>query len=147
MHLEQVLRGIDLFEGLSEEQLAKVAQICMEKQYCSGQMIALEGAAGDELYIITQGFVEVLIGQRPNATARVVVSLGHGQIIGEMALLDQGPRSASVRATTDPTTLQVIRREDFEALCEQDHRIGYLVMRNLAVDLSFKLRHRNLIER
>jgi CRP/FNR family transcriptional regulator, cyclic AMP receptor protein len=147
MELANVLRSIDLFEGLDEEQIEKVAYICTEKWFNPGQIIAQEGSEGDELYVITEGFVEVLLGERPASAARVVVSLGVGQIIGEMALIDQGPRSASIRATSQPTVVQVIKRDNFETLCQQDTDIGYLVMRNLAADLSFKLRHRNLNDR
>ena len=147
MEFRQVLQGVDIFEGLSDEQLDKVALICAEKRFHKGQVITKEGTRGNELFIITEGFVEVIVGKRPVSQARVVVSLGIGQIIGEMALLDQGPRSATVRATTEPTVVQVIQRDGFEKLCEQDTKIGYIVMRNLAADLSFKLRHRNLNER
>lgn len=147
MELQKLLQGIDLFEGLSDDELAKVARICTEKRFSKGQIITQEGAEGDELYIITQGFVEIVLGGRSASAARVVVNLGEGQIIGEMALLDQGPRSATVRAASDPTVVQAIPRQDFDNLCQEDTRLGYIVMRNLAADLSFKLRHRNLVER
>jgi CRP/FNR family transcriptional regulator, cyclic AMP receptor protein len=147
MDLINILQGVDLFEGLEESELAKVAEICTEKKYSPGQLIAREGEIGYELFIISEGFVEVLLGERHNSPARVVVSMGAGQLIGEMALLDQGPRSATLRATSTPTILQVIPHQDFEALCEQDTKIGYLVMRNLAAELSFKLRLRNLNDR
>lgn len=147
MEFKQVLQGVDLFEGLMADDLDKVAKICSEKRFRSGEIIAREGETGDELFIITEGFVEILLGEKLMTTPRVVVSLGSGQIIGEMALLDQGPRSASARATSDPTVVQMIQREDFEGLCQQNTNIGYIVMRNLAADLSFKLRHRNLNER
>jgi CRP-like cAMP-binding protein len=61
-----------------------------------------------------------------------------------MALIDRGERSATIRALEDGTELFVIPREDFWTLCDADHHIGYIVMRNIAFDLSFKLRHRNL---
>jgi len=146
MALEKVLQGADIFEGLTNEELIKVSAICKEKVFNKNEIIAKQGDIGNELFIITQGFVEVILGERPGTSARVVVSLGSGQIIGEMALLDQGPRSATVRATSDPTLVQVINRKSFEELCQQNSNIGYIVMRNLAVDLSFKLRHRNLSE-
>ena len=129
------------------DELTKVAALCTEQSFSKDEIIARQGEIGNELFIITEGFVEVVLGERPTASARVVVSLGGGQIIGEMALLDQGPRSASVRASNSPTVVQVIQRQDFEELCQQDTHIGYIVMRNLAADLSFKLRHRNLSER
>lgn len=147
MDLKQILQSVDLFEGLTDQELDQVTKICIEKRFAPGEMITKEGAAGSELYVITEGFVEIMLGERPAASARVVVSLGPGQIIGEMALVDQGPRSASVRATSKPTVVQAIQRTDLEALCQQETRIGYVIMRNLAADLSFKMRHRNLLER
>ena len=147
MELKQILKGVDLFEGISDKKLEKVVEICNEKRFRKDQIIAKEGEVGDELFIITEGFVEILIGNRQRSDPRLVVSLGAGQIIGEMSLLDQGPRSASMRASSDVTVLQVISRQDLENLCQQDTDIGYNIMRNLAVDLSFKIRHRNLNER
>jgi len=147
MELTRVLQSIDLFEGLNSVELEQIAAICTERQYEKNEIIVNQGESGNELYVITAGFAEVELGDKPKGSARVVVSLGSGQVIGEMALLDQGPRSASIRATGDPTRVQVIEREAFENLCNNNNHIGYIVMRNLAVDLSFKLRHRNLSER
>jgi CRP/FNR family cyclic AMP-dependent transcriptional regulator len=147
MDLTHVLQSVDVFEGLSAQEIELVARICREQRFAKGQIITREGERGDEMYIITEGFVEVLLGEKPSSSARVVVSLGSGQVLGEMALLDQGPRSASLKATSDPTVLQVIQREHFEQLCQENTHIGYIVMRNLAADLSFKLRHRNLNQR
>ena len=64
-----------------------------------------------------------------------------------MALVDRGPRSATVRCVTEAAVVNVIGREVFERLCQSDHHIGMLVYRNLAADLSFKLRHRHLARR
>lgn len=147
MDLKQILRSVDLFEGLTEDEVDQVSKICVERRFSPGELITQEGAAGAELFIITEGFVEILLGERQTISARVVVSLGPGQIIGEMALVDQGPRSATVRATSDPTVVQTIQRADLDALCQEQTRIGYVIMRNLAADLSFKMRHRNLLER
>lgn len=147
MELEQALRSVELLEGLTESEIKKVAEICTERQYPRGEKIIKQGEWGDEMYIITQGFVEVSLDETKQAPPKVVVNLGPGQITGEMALLDQGPRSATVKALSEPTIVQVIKREGFETLCQEDANIGYKVMRNLAMDLSFKLRHRNIIER
>jgi CRP-like cAMP-binding protein len=147
MDLKHILRSVDLFEGLSEQELDQVAAICIERRFNPGDLITKEGETGSEMFVITDGFVEILLGERPATSARVVVSLGPGQIIGEMALVDQGPRSATVRATSKPTVVQAIQRADLEALCQRETHIGYVIMRNLAADLSFKIRHRNLLER
>ncbi len=147
MDVYQLLEEVDLFAGLLEDELQLVAEICHERQFKGGELLAAEGQQGDRMYVITEGFVEVLLESPPDRQARVIINLGPGQLIGEMALLDQGPRSASIRAISDPTIVQAIERDDFEALCLENTHIGYIVMRNLAVDLSFKLRHRNLAER
>jgi len=63
-----------------------------------------------------------------------------------MALIDYGPRSETVRALKNDTLVEVINRDDFSEVCQSNASIGYIVMRNLAADLSFKLRHRNLMD-
>ena len=147
MDVSQLLKEVDLFAGLEEDELRLVAGICHEREFKGGELLAAEGQHGDLMFVITEGFVEVLLENAPDRQTRVIINLGPGQLIGEMALLDQGPRSATVRAISDPTIVQAIHRDDFEALCQRNTHIGYVVMRNLAVDLSFKLRHRNLAER
>lgn len=141
--LKEILRGVELFEGLSDDDLEQVASLCQEREIERGELLVKEGDTGDELFIITNGFVEVLL----ETPRRVVVNLGRGQITGEMALVDGGPRSATLRAISEPTIVQVIHRSDFDKLCNNNTRLGYIVFRNLAADLSFKLRHRNLSER
>ncbi len=137
-----ILRGVELFEGLSDEDLEQVVGLCQERHLSRGELLVKEGDLGEELFIITDGFVEVIL----ETPRRVVVNLGTGQLTGEMALVDGGPRSASLRAISDPTIVQVINKSDFETLCDNNTRLGYVVYRNIAADLSFKLRHRNLSE-
>jgi CRP-like cAMP-binding protein len=76
-----------------------------------------------------------------------VVNLGRGQIFGEMSLVDRGPRSASVRAAQDHTIVHSVEGDNFSTLCGRNLHVGYVVMRNMAADLSFKLRHRHLTGR
>ncbi len=147
MGLETLLKSVELFNGLGENELGSVERICHELHLGAGEVVARQGEIGDELYIIAAGFVEVVLETDPPTLEKVVVQLGPGQIIGEMGLLDHGPRSATIRTVSDPTILQTIRRQDLESLCDQDQHIGYLIMRNLALDIAFKLRHRNAIIR
>ena len=141
MSVVDLLKRSALFTGLSDDELASVAKICTRQEHPAGGVIIKQGDTGDEMYIIEQGQVEIVVmGTRPETP---VVVLGNGQVFGEMSLLDFGFRSATARAAV-PTMVQVIREDAFSSLCEQDHHIGFVVMRNLAADLSFKLRHRNL---
>ncbi len=145
MNVIDALRGVELFDGLTADELKAVAALCEERRLNRGDVLIQQGQPGLELYIVTEGFVEV-VRQSDGEDQRVVVQLGPGQIVGEMALVDQGPRSATVRALNTPTVVQVIPKEAFDALCEQNTAIGYKVMRNMAADLSFRIRHRNLSE-
>ncbi len=145
------LKRVEILIGLTDEQLTRVASICQLKEYKANEIIVKERDPSSEMFIIHSGSAEVdLAGTRITAETlaaqgpRAVISLGQGQLFGEMSLIDMGLRSATVRCTADGTELLVIRRDDFIQLCERDTDIGYKVMRNLAADLSFKLRHRNL---
>src|SRR5690606_36728370 len=128
---------------LDEAELAELVAIISECQVAPGDLVVKQNTTGDEVYIILEGTVEVFVeGLHEEHT---LVLLGTGQVVGEMALLDQGYRSASVRAThTLSCRLAVLRGPDYRALCERNHQIGYIVMPNLASDVAFKLPHRNL---
>jgi CRP-like cAMP-binding protein len=143
-----VLSSVELFEGVTEVELKAVAEICHERVFKAGDIITQQGLPGDELFVIHEGFVEVLRSEDPSdPSPKAVVNLGRGQIVGEMALVDRGPRSATVRAVSDETVVQVIHRDDFDRLCEENLHMGFTVMRNIAADLSFKVRHRHLSSR
>ena len=139
-----LLKRVQLFANLTSEELAAVADICTAVPIASQEVIIHQNTTGTEMYIIAAGSVEVFIQGVDNARSLVV--LGRGQVIGEMALIDQGYRSASVKATREGATLYLIERSRFYELCDQNNHIGFFVMRNLAIDIAFKLRHRNLAE-
>lgn len=135
-----ILRAIHLFRGLEADQISQVQQIITTENYTTGDVIFEQGSPGDKMYIIGAGLVVVQVAGLKGNTQ---LYLGIGQIVGEMALVDQGTRSATVIAANPQTTVYGIRGEDFEYLCAHDTHIGYVMMRNLAQDLSFKLRHQN----
>lgn len=148
MKLPEMLAQVELFEGLDQSELEVIAEICDERNLVAGDVVTQQGAPGNELYVIWDGMVEVVHEEAPQDPApRAVVNLGQGQLFGEMALVDLGPRSATVRVVSDNATLQAIDRESFDRVCQEYHHLGYVVMRNMAADLSFKLRHQHLIGR
>lgn len=144
MVLLNIMRNIDLFEGLTDSELEDIAAICKAKHLKKGDILVEEGKRGESFFIITEGAVEVVIDSTFDTSRRAVLNLGAGQLIGEMSLLEQGPRSATVVAIEEPTKVQAIRYDDFHQLCEHNTRIGYITMRNMAANISFKLRHFNL---
>ena len=143
------LRRAEIFAGLSDDELLRVANLCNGVRVPAGRAVFNEGDGGEELYIIHEGSVRVLINTRkPDGTfaPSTINMLYTGQCFGEMILLNSAMRSASVVAA-EPTMLIVIREPDFRALCEANPRIGYVVIRNLAQDLAYKLRSSNLLLR
>ena len=139
-----LLKRVSIFSGLSDEQLVRIASLCREETHDKGDVIVREKEPSNELYVIQEGAAEVMLGSPSMAGPTPIVHLGKGQIFGEVALVDRGLRSATVTAMADGTELYAISRDDFIRLCDEDTRIGYIVMGNIAADLSFKLRHYNL---
>ena len=144
MSISTLLRRVQLFADLNQSELDQLAAICTPLDVQNREVIIQQNTTGTEMYIVAKGEVEVYIQGLNNA--RSLVLLGEGQVVGEMALIDQGYRSASVRATKNGASLYKIERDAFYKLCNANTQIGFLVMRNLAIDIAFKLRHRNLAE-
>lgn len=142
MTLNDLFKKVHLFSGLDAGDLEQLAAIAVRGEAAPGQIIIRQNTTGTKMYIIASGSVQVFV--EGFADERPLVVLGRGQVVGEMALVDHGYRSASVRVTEEGCTYYVIEREDMEALCSENERVGYAIMRNLASDLAFKLRHRNL---
>jgi len=147
-----ILREVDIFQDLSEGQVERIAQICEERVCQIGAVIFEENTASDELYIIADGRVDIqvdpsILGIPSQAGPTTITTLRRGQVFGEVALVDQGLRSASARCAANNTKLLVINRDDLIALCDQDFQMGYVLMRNIAADLSFKIRSADLMIR
>ena len=109
------LRSIELFGGLNDADLARLASNTTEIEIAPGDELFCEGDVGDDAYIIASGEVEIL-KRRGDTNTRIAVS-GAGDLVGEMALLANEPRNASARAITD-VTLVVIPHATFNHLIE-----------------------------
>jgi CRP-like cAMP-binding protein len=145
--IKSSLNQFELFSGLSKEAIDKLAPLCHSQIYESNQIIIERDSPPDNFYLIQEGMVKIIIStaeETEDSSGNVVVNLSQGQSFGEMGLVDSGTRSATVQ-TTAVTRLLVINCNLFNELCEKDTHLGYQVMRNIAADLSFKLRNRNFI--
>jgi CRP-like cAMP-binding protein len=142
VELNKLLRSVAMFAGLTDEEFSQLAGLFQLRQLADGEILFQQGETGDSLCLIQQGFVEIVTEN--DGQEKTLVNLGPGQSVGEMALIDRGARSATVRAATSDTIVAVVSRDSFEKLCEQNTSIGYKVMRNIAADLSFRIRHRSM---
>ena len=121
------LRDADIFYNLSPDQLDRIAAICTEVSLSQGTVLFEENSPGDELYLISRGAVDILVD----------------------------PAMLGLETDINPTTVAtlrigrrlLIRRDDLIRLCEEDYKLGYMIMRNIAADLAFKIRGTDLMVR
>lgn len=145
--LANFLKQADIFYQFTSAQLETVAGLCQERCYESGETVVEEGASSKEIYIITQGEVDILVNPamvgKPYFSQDLVTiaTLRRGQSFGEVALVDEGLRSATIRAALKDTRLQIISRDKLVQLCETNPQLGYRLMYNLAADLAMKIRN------
>jgi CRP-like cAMP-binding protein len=152
MDRANILKQTDIFYDLTATQLEMIASICQERNLRSGEVLFQENTPGNELYAIVRGEVEILLDPSlvGGATARkgagpvTIATLREGQTFGEIALVDQGLRSASARGAADNTKLLMISRQKLLTLCESYPELGYRIMRNMAADMAFKIRNSDL---
>jgi len=114
---EEILKAIPLFEGLSDDEIALLADRCSERRVANGERIFHEGDAADGLYVVETGAVSIVrdtVGQPVQRLAR----LGPGGYFGEMGLLDNGVRTATAVASEASTLIQV-RKQDLIGLLQQ----------------------------
>lgn len=137
-----ILHTADLFAGLSEAQLAALAMVGQVSVFHRGDVILREGEQSTSVYVVLKGQVEVVSELTENTTSLII--LGAGQSFGEMSLLDAGPRSATIRCLSPEASLLTFSRNDLLTFWEQESRVGYKMLFNIARDLAFKLRIRNL---
>jgi CRP/FNR family cyclic AMP-dependent transcriptional regulator len=145
------LKQSDIFYQFTPTQLELVANLCQEVVFQAGEIIFKENSSSQELYIITEGEVEIsinpaLIGtsDKNKHTDATIATLRRGQSFGEIALVDEGLRSASACAAQKETRLLVISRDKLMMLCETYPQLGYRLMYNLSADLAMKIRNTDL---
>ncbi|HCF58510.1 MAG TPA: cyclic nucleotide-binding domain-containing protein [Myxococcales bacterium] len=136
-----ILKRIPLFEGLNSTQLAKVAGITVERVCRKGEKIFAEGDAGYEFFVIVEGRVRIS-KHVPGIGEEALAILEPGSYFGEMALVDDTPRSADAIAHTD-CLLRVIKRDELDGLMFTDKDIAYTLLWTFVRTLAVRLRETN----
>lgn len=136
------LRNAELFFEMTNAQLEKIAAICQEETYDPGAIVFQENDPGEAMYLIADGEVEIRLNPQViggTGDPKTVGTFRRGQSFGEMALIDEGNRSASAHCI-HTTKLIILKRDDILKLAEGDPALGYKLMHNMAVDLASKIR-------
>ena len=125
-----VLQKVPLFSQLAPVELQRVVEVVRERAYPKNSVILFEDDPGDALYVVAEGQVKVvLIGE--DGREVILSVLGSGEFFGEMALIDDEPRSAHVIAMED-SNLLVLRREEFQGILRQSPGIAVALLRELS---------------
>jgi CRP-like cAMP-binding protein len=105
----ELLRHASLFSACTEDELARIAALATPRDASAGDLLCTEGAPGDEFFVVVEGTAEVSVG------GDKVGDVEAGAFFGEMALIDGGERTATIRAST-PMQLLVLNRDDFNTM-------------------------------
>jgi len=121
----ELLRQVPLFADCSKQELREISLVADEIDLPAGYVLTREGASGQELVVIVEGKADV------TRRGRKVNSVSSGDFIGEIAIVTESPRTASVK-TTEPTFALVLTRRDFRALMKRVPSIQLKVLDSLA---------------
>jgi CRP-like cAMP-binding protein len=137
----ELLSKIGLFSSLQPTYLRRIATLGLEEDYAADALIFKEGAVGDKVYLIISGAVRIS-RTVPGMGEEALAVLKAGSHFGEMALIDDFPRSADARAH-EACRLFVIRKEDLEDLLFVDRDLAYDLLWSFVRTLSGRLRETN----
>ena len=139
--ITELLRNVSIFRDLDSGELARVAEVCREQSFVSGEYIFREGESGNRLYLIVEG--EVRISREvPGSGEEALAVLKAGSLFGEMAVFDRSERSTDA-ISHGGTKVITIQRSDFELLLDFNRDVAYKVLWSVVRLLSHRLRSTN----
>lgn len=121
----EFLKRVSWFQDLDSRSLEAISNAAVEQSYQPGQLIMRQGDTGVGAFIIRSGKVDII--QERDGKEQKLATLGPGDVVGEMALLDEFPRSASVRAV-EPTTALGIQRWHFKGILESHPQLALALL-------------------
>ncbi|MDH5756466.1 MAG: cyclic nucleotide-binding domain-containing protein [Nitrospinota bacterium] len=143
MDVKKILSESDIAKGVEAEQLEKLAGICKVVEFRKNDILIKENDTSFDIFILYKGWVSVEIQRFPYDTAaqrlRILKNKG---VVGEFSFIDKSRRSANVRAQEAVSCL-VLPGDELEKLIEEDSKVGYVIVKNIARLLSEKIRGSN----
>jgi CRP-like cAMP-binding protein len=125
------LQDCYLFEGLSELQLHRLAEICREKHFQKDQWLFHEGQTADRLFLLKDGKVELLTKIGDITELPITIIRSSGSCFGIAALVAPYLYSLTARSTEDCSVI-AIKRADLERLIRKDYELGFTIMSNMS---------------
>jgi len=137
----QILKGIPIFSGLTARELKLISKLFYERHYNHGEAVFEIDQPGAAMFIIEEGQVQIV---RTNKFGEEIVlaELGNGEFFGELAMLDNSPRSATAKALRQSSVLSIFR-EDLDKFLKENPQIGVKVLKKLAIVIGMRLKSTN----
>ena len=129
----ELLRQVDLFGLLTDDQLSMLADQAREVQFRKNAIVMTEGDVGESMYVVSKGLVKVFVSDE-DGKELVLYQEGPGSVIGDIALLDDEPRSASV-STLEATSAYMISKSSFQQCLRDNPDMSLRIIRSLTVRL------------
>lgn len=133
------LEQIEFLQGLAPDEFQAIKKYLMPMAFPAGTILCRQGEDADYLWILSSGSVSIWVGGQYGQLGRRIAALARGTIVGEMALLESGPRSATVRADEDVTGY-MIDRETFDTILQEHPHTGRTLLTKMAREMARRLR-------
>ena len=140
----EVIKSNSLFEGFNNAMLEPFISSGETRTYAPGDVLFKELTQGDEIFLILDGRASVnCSGVHADQPAVEIITVGRGEVLGEISFVEDGPRSATVVADT-LLKARVWKAEFWRSLCEQNPEIGYRLVLGIAKLLCVRVRRSNI---
>ena len=141
MDHSQFLKGIDIFSSLSNQELKRFAAVVREESFSKGTVVFAENSPGNSMYIVREGSIDVGKREKSKGELLKVATLGPGEVLGELSIFDEKPRSAgAVAAGPGKTVLLSIGKADLDRLMSQDPALAIKFLRTILQKVTSRLR-------
>jgi len=139
----ELLKRSQVFAGLNDEQLARLHTLGEACTFEENEVIVEEDKQGVDCYFVLGGRVDVIIRSPFGSASQKIATIKRGEMFGELSVVDGFLRSATAKAS-DPVSALRFSNAKLEELMDDDPRIGFQIMRNLANVLSSRIRNTNM---
>jgi CRP-like cAMP-binding protein len=139
--IEHVLRETPFFQDFSSEELNFFSRNVSLRYFPAQTVLFGKGEVGDYLFFVVEGAVDVRL-ESVGSKQMVIGTFDRGSCVGEMSIVDDYPRSATI-VVTEPSELLILTRKRFESMCKKNPPVGIKFLLGLTKNLSIRLRKTN----
>ena len=138
--IKHILTEIPFFEDFSTDELDYFSRNVSLRYFPAQSVLFREGDIGDYLFFVVEGMVDVRL-ESTESKQKIIASFDRGCCVGEMSIVDDYPRSATI-VVTKPSELLILTRNRLESICQENPPVGIKFLHGLARNLSMRLRRK-----